>query len=194
MGCILLSLLGDLKLISWGKILTDRIQIAVLKLHVPGIVLDVDAALTDIQSDETVGSWKRVSATLKKVGGAGKLTLELVGAEKFGEGPESDTVVTITRLGEASSASQDVIGVVEDVVSKAVVVPHYDKGVVSLNNLHKGGQLCIVAGRGDVRVVDLEDLPGSVGVLKVGLQEIDLHLRILEARRGVVIHVHGSGL
>jgi hypothetical protein len=194
LGCILLSLLGDLKLVSRGKILTDRKQIAVLKLHVPGIVLDVDAALTDIQSDETVGSWKRVSATLKKVGGAGKLTLELVGAEKFGEGPESDTVVTVARLGEASSASQDVIGVVKDVVGKAVVVSHDDKAVVSLDNLHQGGQLGIVAGRGDVRVVDLEDLPSSVGVLKVRLQEIDLNLRSLEARRGVVIHVHGSAL
>jgi hypothetical protein len=131
---------------------------------------------------------------LKKVGGAGKLTLELVGAEKFDEGPESDTVVTVARLGEASSASQDVIGVVKGVVGKAVVVSHDHKAVVSLDNLHKGGQLGIVAGRGDVRVVDLEDLPSSVGVLKVRLQEIDLNLRILEARRGVVIHVYGSGL
>lgn len=120
--------------------------------------------------------------------------MEPVGAEEFGEGPESDTVVTVARLGEASSTTLDVIGVVEDAVSKAVVVSIYDKGIVSLDNVDKGGQLGIVAGRGDVRVVDLEDFPSSVGVLKVGLQEIDLNLSILEARGDVVIHVHGSGL
>jgi hypothetical protein len=65
LGCILLSLLGDLKVISGREILTDRIQIAVLELHVSGIVLDIDAVLADIQSDKAVGSWKRVSMILK---------------------------------------------------------------------------------------------------------------------------------
>lgn len=165
-------MLGNVKAIRRLRVIRNGVVIRTLELHIASIILKVQRLLANIQRDKPISRLLRIST------------------KPLGERTQRHAVVTIASLGITRTAGENKVGSVELVVRHAVVVSVDHDGVVLPDNVHQRRQLGVVGRRGDEPVVDLEDLPGRVGVGEGFAQEVHLRLRVLVALDHVVGVVH----
>lgn len=162
------SMLSDIEAIRRQHVVSNGVIIRTLELHITSIVLKVQRIVANVKSDKAISGLLSIST------------------EPLGEGSHRNTVVAVTGLGVAGSTGENKVGTVELVVGHAVVVTVDDHTVVLADNVHQRRQLGVVGRRGDEAVVDLEDLPGSIGLGEGIAQELDLLLGGLVAFNDVV--------
>lgn len=172
LGLSLGSVLGDGKVVRRNHVVSDRVVIRTLERHVTSIVLKLQSIIANVQGDEAIGSLLGIST------------------EPLGERAQGNAVVAVASLGVARATGENEVGAVELVVGHAVVVAVDHDAVVLADNVHQGRKLGVVGRRGDEPVVDLQDLPGGVGLSESLADELDLRLRGLVAFDDVVGVVH----
>lgn len=170
------SVLGNGEAVGGCLVILDTVVVGTLQQHVTSVVLEVQGVVADVESDETVGG------------------LLGVGTEPLGVGAEGNTVVAVAGLGVTSATSENEVHTLVVVVGHAVIVAVDDYAVVLADDVNQRSQLGVVARGGDVAVVDLQDLPGGVGLGERLTQEVHLLLGILVAGDNVVGVVDGGGV
>lgn len=165
-------MLGDIEAVRRHHIVSNRVLIRTLELHITSVVLKVQRVIANIKSDKAISSLLSIST------------------QPLGERTQRNTVVAITSLGIARATGENKVGSVELVVRHAVVVAVDHDTVVLADNVHQGGELGVVGGRADEPVVDLEDLPGRGGLGEGLAQELYLLIGILVTFDDVVSVVY----
>lgn len=169
------SVLGNGEAVGGCLVILDRVVVGTVQQHVTSVVLEVQGVVADVESDETVGG------------------LLGVGTEPLGVGAEGNAVVAVAGLGITSGTGENEVHTLVLVVGHAVIVAVDNDAVVLADDVNQGSQLGVVARRGDVAVVDLQDLPGGVGLSEGLTQEIHLLLGVLVASDNIVGVVDGGG-
>jgi hypothetical protein len=99
-------------------------------------------------------------------------------------------VIAIASLGIPSCSTQDEVCVIEVKVTHAMIMTVHHNTLMLCNDFNEGSELGIVFCSGDIGVMELQELPGCVGVGESGVEEVDLHLGVVVTGGCVLVAVN----
>lgn len=167
-------MLGNREAIGRLHFVLDNVVVGALHAHITSVILKVQGAAVDIKGHKAVGS------------------LIGIGTKPLGVGTDRNTVVAVAGFSIACATGENKVSAFVLVVSQAVIMAVDDNSIVFANNFHQRVQLGVIGGGGHIAVVDLQDLPSSVGLSKRLAQEVHLFLGFLVAGDHIIGVVNGG--